>query len=52
MASPEYVLQADEPFWKKVPVWGWALLGAFVLLVVGWRAQKAREQAEFEDYLK
>lgn len=52
MAHDEYVLQADEPFWKKIPLWGWAVVAAVVLLVIGSRAQKARERAEFEDYLK
>lgn len=52
MAHNEYVLAADEPFWKKIPLWGWALIGVAILMIIGSKAQKARERAEFEDYLK
>jgi hypothetical protein len=50
MNEPHYVLYADQPLYKRLPWWVWALgIGALVVLIVG--RGKGRD-AGYEDYLR
>lgn len=49
MADPRYTLEADEPIWKQVPWWAWAIgLGVLFVILTG----KKRDQRDFEEYLR
>lgn len=46
-----YRLYADEPFYKKVPLWAWAL-GAVALVIVLKAVFSKGSKGELEDYLR